>query len=260
MTSARSLHSSLGDHEQPAPGVLVATATRIRDFQTCPRRYWLRWVIGVAAPEDDLVTDLAPSEIGLAVHAELHERHAQSLARHGDPGFVAGDADVGDERVLDAVLAHGPMCPDVSGATYLGGEIDLRWFHPRKALLVTGRVDALWEWPDGTIEIRDYKTGLCADDLRADLPAGIYGALGAAAYPGRPVRVSYERLGSSEPAVITLDVPDQLIRDVVERLDSYAVSVRQEATFAPTPSAAACGQCVYRSTCPVVAASPPARG
>ncbi len=256
------LDPSLGAPGQPAAGLMIVNASSVGDFEACPRRYWLRWCIGAAATSDEIddanaigttgesVSGVGAAARGLATHRELFARHADGLAHHDDADFVDVTSNLGDARVLDDVLAHGRICPSQTGAEYLGGEVDLRWFLPGKALLLTGRADALWKLPNGTIELRDYKTGACADNLRADLPAGIYGVLAAANYPGHPARVVYEVLSGEAPVEKVLEVDQNLIDDVVGQLRTFADTVRREGRFAPTPAARICRHCDYRATCP----------
>ena len=243
---------TLGTPLQPAKGVLVLSASRIRDFTECPRRFFLAHVLRVPLAESS-PGDAA--ELGLAAHAELFARHAD-MARHDSPGIVSEHVP-NDPWIIGRVAAHGEVCP-LEDAEYLGGELDMRWLNRRKAVLVTGRVDALWRHRDGTVEVRDYKTGRGAsrvEDLADDLGALVYLLLGAAVPGTRRVRVTYELLGEETARVVSLDASPTLIADAISLVETTADRIRRERNFAATPSASMCGRCSYRSLCPKAASA-----
>ena len=247
---------SLGAPTQPAPGTLVVNASRLRDFATCGRRYYLASILGVSADESD---ESDAASVGMELHAELRARHDltgdDARLRHdgSDPVDPEGS---GDPRVMLLAQQHARICPSREGATYVGGEVDLRWLVVRRNILLTGRVDAVWRWPDGTVEIRDYKTGGCPETLTDDQGAAVYALLARAAVPGAhpsrrdPIRVSYERLRGEAPAVISWDLTDDDLRAAFARVETFADQVRREQRFAASPSGAACGACGYRRICP----------
>jgi RecB family exonuclease len=241
---------TLGDPVQPASGLMVLSATRIRSFLVCPRRFFLAHVLNVPGEE----TDSDASVLGHAVHRELYERHVR-LEDHDADGVVADDVP-SDSFVHARVVAHQKLCPRTSGATYFGGEVDLRWLIRSKNLLVVGRADALWRFPDGTLDLRDYKTGQCPDSLDDDLPAHVYLLL-AAAHLSKPkrVRVTYEQLGPN-PELITLDGTRERLRRTVDTLKDMADRIRRERNFAATPSESSCGNCPFSAICPSAARKP----
>jgi RecB family exonuclease len=235
---------TLGAPVQPASGLLVLSATRIRSFLTCPRQFFLAHVLTVPGRE----TDSDASVLGHAVHRELYERHHRPDAHDAD-GIIADDVP-SDSFVHARVAAHQKLCPRTTHATYLGGEVDLRWLIRSKNLLVVGRADALWRLPDGTLDLRDYKTGQCPESLDDDLPAHVYLLL-AATHLSKPkhVRVSYERLGPN-PQVVTIDGTKERVSRTVNTLKDMADQIRRERDFAATPSEASCGNCPFLHLCP----------
>ncbi len=237
---------TLGATVQPASGLLVLSASRIRSFVMCPRSFYLAHVLKVPAKE----TDSDASVLGHAVHRELFERH-RNIATHDTEGVVADDVPF-DSFITSRIAAHHQLCPLTTSpdATYLGGEVDLRWLIRSKNLLIVGRADALWRHRDATLELRDYKTGQCPNELEDDLPALVYLLL-AATHPSRPkaVRVSYERLGP-HPSLVTLDATADRLRMTVERLKNLADQIRRERNFSASPSETSCRSCAFGDVCP----------
>ncbi len=251
-TAANIKHDeTLGDPMQPASGTLVLNTSRIRDFVTCPRQYFLTHVLRLPRVESDVS---GAGALGSAVHAELHARHDQSTnhARHDDESPV--DESLGLEAsAIALVRAHSKLCPKDS-ATYVDGELDLWWFIPRKSLLLTGRIDALWEFPDGTIEVRDYKTGAAPSSLHNDIGAAIYLLL-AVNLPQKParVRIVYEALRGEEPNTVTLHANRTDLRAAYDNVIGMADHIRKERTFPATPSPVTCRSCGHRALCPASA-------
>ncbi len=185
----------MGDPVHAGPGLLVVSPWRLREEAACHRRAHFAHVLQLRTTAADTSGDGSEradvadaSLVGREAHAELQARHADPGV-HDAPGSVRPDA-VADAAVRKAVeravRAHAELCPGRDrSARYVGGEIDLSWFIARKAILVTGRIDAWWVGADGVHEIREYKTGRGAADAVADDPApGIYGLLVRARHPG----------------------------------------------------------------------------
>ncbi len=258
--------AALGAPFQPAPSVLVLTASRLREFELCRRRYFLARVLNLRGegnpdasldPAGELPTGqfdrggVSAATIGSYVHEELH-------ARHSNPGVHHQLQQVRTDQpptpaVGRAVQRHIDLCPGQDGAEYLGGELDLRWFIPGKATLVNGRIDALWRHSDGTIEVRDYKTGSPLTDLSDDTGALIYAILVAAHYPGTPILVTYEYLGNEPEAqadrLVSLQVTRQHLVAARQRIDTAIARIRTEQHFPATPSEHVCRWCPFRSNC-----------
>lgn len=249
--------SSLGDPVQPASGMLVLNASKLKDFATCPRRYFLGSVLKLARADTD---EGGRAQLGSAVHAELFARH-EDMHTHDSSEPVDGSLGL-TPTALSMVRRHRELCPaipsrsgqnDESAGTpvYLGGERDLHWLIIRRAVLVTGRVDALWRYPDGTIEVRDYKTGTCPESLDDDIGAQIYLLL-AANLPERPtkIRVTYESLGRDEPQAISIEANRTVLANALSLVTEHAEHIRKERSFPAFPSVTACGTCPYQHLCP----------
>ncbi len=253
--------NTLGDPVQPASGMLVLNASKLKDFATCPRRYFLGSVLKLARADTD---EGGRAQLGSAVHAELFARH-EDMHTHNASEPVDGSLGL-TTTALSMVRRHLELCPanvqrhdsgEGSGEKleaeplYLGGERDLHWLIIRRALLITGRIDALWRYPDGTIEVRDYKTGTCPDSLEEDIGAQIYLLL-AANLPERPtkIRVTYESLGRDEAQTVSITANRANLSRALHFVINHAEHIRQERTFPAYPSVTACGTCPYRHLCP----------
>jgi RecB family exonuclease len=249
--------NTLGDPVQPASGMLVLNASKLKDFATCPRRYFLGSVLKLARADTD---EGGRAQLGSAVHAELFARH-EDMHTHDNLEPVDGSLGL-TPAAMTMVRRHRALCPakldprlgaGPSGdeATYLGGERDLHWLIIRRAVLVTGRIDALWRHRDGTIEVRDYKTGACPESLAEDIGAQIYLLL-AANLPERPtkIRVTYESLGRDEPQAVSIDADRSILANALRLVTEHAEHIRKERTFPAYPSAIACGTCPYQHLCP----------
>lgn len=233
------------------PHVVVGPSRR-SDFERCPRRYMLGRMLKVRGlPEAE-----GPEAVrGSAVHAELKHRH-DILALHDEAEPQLAEAiQLGDPLVARALRSHAGVCPASHGASYLGGELTLLWAPPRERLLLHGRIDALWEWPGGVLEIRDYKTGAVGDDLTYDFSARVYALLVAAdpRWRGgkRIVRVTFERL-LDDPVEVSIDADAAFLKDAIGAVRSFADRLRTERDW-PAQAGEHCERCPYRDSCPASA-------
>jgi hypothetical protein len=267
MSSAR---VALGKKFQPAPGTLVLTASKMREFDQCRRRYFLARVLNLRVegnpdasldPTGELPSGkfehggVSAAMVGSYVHEELEERH-RNQATHNQSDRVCTDQPP-IVAVDNAVRRHLDLCPGSDGATYLGGELDWRWYLPGKATLVNGRIDALWKHDDDTIEIRDYKTGSPLTTLDDEVGALMYALLGAANYPGHRLLVSYEYLGNEperrEDRVVTMSVTRDHLSAGRDRLERTITQIRKEQEFDPSPDVNTCRHCPYQTHCDAAA-------
>jgi CRISPR/Cas system-associated exonuclease Cas4 (RecB family) len=246
----------LGAPFQSAPGVLVLNASRLRRFRECKQRYHLEFLLGLR-PDTDLEPDAdLASGFGLQVHDELRRRHAD-LTVHDEQTII--EPGPYDQKVMSAIRRHNEICPSTNGLTYLDGERDLKWLFSLKLVLVTGRVDALWSHPDGTIEIHDYKTGPVNHHIDNDEGTLIYALLAAAQYPGRRLRVIYEFLGGEQPVEVSVTITDEHLRRALDVITTTAAAIRTERSFAPNPHPVHCRSCPYQRSCPDAATVQPVR-
>jgi hypothetical protein len=250
----------LGAPFQPAPGVLVLTASKVRDLGACPRRFALAHVLRLDA-DPDLGPHADEMSLGLALHHELRMRHDDPSVHDADD--AVDPMSPRSPWIGQRVAAHRRLCPSyahVGTVSYVDGECDLQWFRPRRNVLVRGRIDALWMHDDGTLEVRDYKSGFVPESIDDDPAALFYGLLALAhplaSIPRRVtrVRVTYEALGSDGGRLVSLDVDADVIQRALGLVTRVDEQIRTEQRFAATPSVRACGTCAYRRSCPFSAA------
>lgn len=230
------------------PHVVVGAARRA-DFEWCPRRYRNKQLLHLPGMNE---VEGPGSVRGRAVHEELHHRHEILSLHDEDEPQLAEARALGDPLIARALAAHRTVCPGPRGARYLGGELTLLWAPPRERLLLHGRIDALWEWPGGVLEVRDYKTGAAGDDLALDFSAKVYALLVAADVRWRGgrriVRVTFERL-LDDPVEVSIDADAAYLREAVEAVRSFAGRLREEQEWPAKPSER-CEGCGYREACP----------
>lgn len=246
----------LGAPFQPSPGVLVITASKARDLAACPRRYGLAHVLRLEA-DPDAAEQTEELTLGLSLHRELRLRHSP-MAGHDDEGFLDPTSPQ-SAWLSQRVLAHRALCPSTvhrNEVDYVDGECDLQWFRARRNVIVRGRIDALWLHHDGTLEVRDYKSGHVAESIENDPAALFYGLLALTHPLARSrikvtrVRVSYEALRSAGSFVVSLDFDEATIRRAIAFVQEIDETIRGERRFSATPSPWACGTCPYQFTCP----------
>lgn len=246
----------LGAPFQPSPGVLVITATKARDLAACPRRYGLAHVLRLEA-DPDAAEPTEELALGLSLHRELRLRHAASELH--DEEQILDPSSPQSPWLGQRIRAHRELCPSAThgdAVAYVDGECDLQWFRARRNVIVRGRIDALWLYRDGTLEVRDYKSGHVPESIDDDPAALLYGLL-ALAHPiartrhkVRAVRVSYEALRSTGSFVVSLDFDEAAIRRAIALVQQVDERIREERRFSATPSPWACGTCAYQHTCP----------
>ena len=246
----------LGDPFQPSPGMLVITASKIRDLHACPRRYGLAHVLRLE-PDPSAAEQTEELALGLALHAELRLRHDHP-ERHASDGFV-DEMSPGSTWITQRVEGHLALCPSsvaFDSVSYVDGECDLQWYRPRRNVIVRGRIDALWLYDDGLLEVRDYKSGYVPESLDDDPAALLYGLLAlthpvaASKHRVKRVRVTYEALRSTDSVTVSLDVDREVIGRALRLVQRVDEEIRGERRFGATPSPWACGTCAYRYSCP----------
>ena len=116
---------------------------------------------------------------------------------------------------------------------------------------LVGRIDRIDEYPDGTLEIVDYKSGrsdVTAEDVEADLAMGIYQLLVRDKYPNRKVLATIVALRTGRFATYSLsdDQAAELKSDIWE-LGRLVVSANWDERRPVAKSA--CARCDFLELC-----------
>lgn len=250
-----------------APGSRIVTLTPSQAdvFDRCPFQYGARYGLG-CRPGPRPCT--AHTSMGESVHACLYHFHKrgghQRHAREDIVGLLdqAWRGDGYDDREQEASFrrAAREMCEAYYDWTrddavrhlghelLLSAEFRLAGFR----LHVRGKLDRLSLWPDGRLEVVDYKTGRVAPspaDLAEGLAPFLYLLLVRRAYPAYE-RVAVSHLYLATGANVTVDY-DESQRALGKARLVEAVAQIATGDFQPRPNAF-CPSCPVRHLCPAM--------
>jgi hypothetical protein len=223
------------------------TPTSVSAWSWCPRRYYLRYGLGL--PESDAG---ASTDEGRRVHAILRQVHIHggchdATAVHDT--LVANGCDTDAMRTL--LDQHRARCPrSVDDARH---DIARARYHhkPPPYFLATAELDTVWIH-DGLFDIRDYKTGGAPplelrDDYRARVQAWVWAPL--AARKGLRLRVRYEYLSAEVVDEPPAWEPDDDDLDGIETWLTGVVADMRASTFQGVADEQRCRVCGFRSIC-----------
>ena len=223
---------------------LMVWAGHLAERRRCPRQHGNRIALGIASPDPAPVT--AATTRGLLTHRELQERHDRWEA-HGAVALACEAPDHHVEAVQADVRAHLDLCPAEDGARYLAGEQVLVTRLEDLGAVVLAIVDAVWEHADGTIELRDYKTGAAPPGPAEDPAALVHALLARTHWPEHPSRVTYELLADA-PTTAELPVTQDTVEAALGAVGEHVAALRRgEWEARPGPH---CRWCDYRRSCP----------
>lgn len=204
--------------------------TKITTFLACPLKY--RWTY-VDAQGKWYLRSKSYYSFGTTLHGVLQRFHDE-----GDTGVETVDQAIAamEESWIDAGFSSAEEMQEAFGE---GKEILERYVaaakdRPRlaKTLFVEkmlrhdfaefnliGRLDRVDEYPDGSLEIVDYKSGrstVLAEDVQNDLAMSVYQLLLKRKYPDRPVRATIVALKTGDQASYAMSDAelDEFERDI----------------------------------------------
>lgn len=222
----------------------VVTPSRVAEFRRCPRSYFNSTILAIRGEE----ASTAAVSTGLTVHSILADSHASG-------GCVSeaaiDDAEATHSPELGKMLrSHRELCPSVSaaGARLLGVELDLAWWDSSIRAHFRGRLDAIWE-ADGTLTVRDYKTGKhFEDDHRKRFDSAVYAVLAAANYAQpRPIKVEFEYLASGILESVAYD--EFGFASALRNVRQVAGELSEVKEFPANPGGQ-CENCSFQAKCP----------
>lgn len=156
-------------------------------------------------------------------------------------GFQAGQA------MLQQYLAEAPP-PEEMPRTLLQEKM-LRM--DRGHYVLTGRIDRLDEWPDGSLDIVDYKSGrsgVTEEQVRSDVGLMAYETLIRALYPDRVVRIAIHALRPNLRATVAR-TPEEAA-GAAEILDDVARAIAAETLWTGVNVEERCVGCDFETYCP----------
>jgi RecB family exonuclease len=243
-------------------GKPTLSPTRISIYLACPVKYrWTyldkrgRWLLR-AKSYYSFGTTLhrvlerfhAGGEAGVPTASEVQGAYEESWIDAGYSSAEEMAEAFGEGRqILDRYVEEQSHLED--GVKTLCVERSLRLDLGRFWLV--GRIDRLDEYPDGSLEVVDYKSGrstVSNEEVATDLAMSIYQLLAARKYPGRSVRarILALRTGASGVASLTPDELDDLERD----LDYLGRQILEEDFYerVPVPKPI-CAHCDFLPLC-----------
>lgn len=176
---------------------------------------------------------------------------ARYESRWSDAGFVSAE-EAHEHRRLGAQMLHEYVArqpPEGERPETLLRERMLKM--DRGFYLLRGRLDRLDQWPDGTLEIVDYKSGrshVTEEDVRGEIGLMVYEMLVRAHYPLHPVRITLHAL---RPDVrVSLERTEEERREAAAFIDRVARAIADETEWRGRPSESLCGACDFARFCP----------
>ena len=233
---------------EDSEGWLDLSVTSLGAYEYCPFEFYIEQVLQIKQP-------LGPQmAFGSALHksfehyyrgvmssdkrlkAELHALLDELWSDRGYGTREEADADrVLAHRTLDRFLAR----EEGSARKVIGSEVPIRFEVPESKLRLRGKIDALFETPDG-VELRDFKTGRTKTDpekLSKEAKDN---------FQLRAYALAYEALNGRPPGMVTLDyvvtetegsaqLSAAILRNQREKLGKLADRIRNN-EFAPNTS------------------------
>jgi hypothetical protein len=220
--------------------------TSVSTWTWCPRRYYLKYTLGL--PESDAG---ASTDFGKQAHEMLAYIHRFASCHDVDAvndALVAHGCD--NDTMRGLIDQHRSRCPreveeghhEVTRARYL--------HNPPIYALATAKLDAVW-LHDGVFDIRDYKTGGTTrlelrDDDQARVQAWVWAPL--AERKGLRLRLRYEFLSPEvdEPPVWEPDDDDLA---GIEKWLTKLVTEMRSGPYNGVAEETLCRACSFRSIC-----------
>lgn len=117
--------------------------------------------------------------------------------------------------------------------------------------VLTGRIDRLDEWPDGTLEVVDYKSGrggVTCEDVASDLAMACYQLLVMHNYPDRPILATIHALRSGQQA--SCSIPKDELAAFREDIRALGIEILNRDWEADAPAwKELCLECDFRLLC-----------
>jgi RecB family exonuclease len=248
------------------PAFIKITPSRSEDLLACPRRYKALHIDGLGS------IDRAPSKhlsYGISAHGSLHrfyegggfkvygrEAMARLLARSWvAEGYASEDEETAFRaQALTMLEAYYDTYAD-EPTRHLGHElfVQAKFRLDGMGVLLSGKIDRLSVWPDGRLEVIDYKTSGGAppspEKLASDMAPFLYYALGRVNNPDYPqIDVTFIYLKTMTRVTALFD--PETVAEAKARLTQMVRQI-DEGFFPPKPNGH-CAWCEVRNGCPAM--------
>lgn len=241
----------------PAAKKLTLSPTKINAYLHCPRFYWYLYHKKYRRRPHGALS------LGATLHRSLEIIHAgperpsvEELIRHFQTTWSgAGFATPEDEQaqfaagqaMLERYLAEAPPVEE-HPATLLQEKM-VRM--DRGFYILTGRVDRVDEWPDGSLDIVDYKSGrstVTEEQVLSDIGLMVYETIVRSLFPDRPVRVAIHALRPNLRVTIQRD--QHQVAEVAAFLDETARLIEHDTLWSGVNTVECCTGCDFERFCP----------
>lgn len=235
---------------------LTLSPTRLSQYMRCPRFYWYLYHKGYRRRPHGALS------LGASLHRHLESIHApdrptleELLTRYQRTWSGAGFDSPEEEReqreagaaMLQRYYEDAPP-PEVAPATLLREKM-LKM--DRGFYVLQGRIDRVDQWPDGTLDIVDYKSGrstVTEEQVRGDVGLMVYETLVRHHFPLLPVRIAIHALRPNER--VTIQRTDEERAAVEEVLDGVARAIAEETEWRGVSNPERCVGCDFERFCP----------
>jgi DNA helicase-2/ATP-dependent DNA helicase PcrA len=224
--------------EQPPSVPASISATGFVTYAGCPKRFY--WSFVRPLPRRSSTKAM----IGTAVHDWIAQRH--------DPQLTLLDPEEAERPALAPSAGTLQRLRERFGQSRFADRIPRAVEHPFTlsvdGVILQGRIDAIFEDADGSLEIVDWKTGRAPDEHGAeDWQMTLYAlaVLRIFGIPAERVRATFVYLGGDEIVERSVAVADEASLEAALRAQ---LDLIRAGAFEPTPSAR-CGSCDFLHLC-----------
>lgn len=242
-------------------GTLAMSASDMETYTTCPLKYKYAKVLRVPTPRS------VNMRFGTLVHDVLEKFHKHPpeqpettgeardrLLRLYENGWRRGGfGDSDDEqqyyrRGIDALNKYASRLEEDEGRA---ARFEEKFSIRLGDVTLRGRIDRIDQFPDGSWELIDYKTGKSKTEagLKEDLQLALYQLAAREMWGIANARGAYWYV--MEDKKVPVVQAEETLDAISARVEQVASSIKKQ-EFRPTPSYQSCRFCDYRDLCPAV--------
>ena len=230
--------------------------TKLNTYLACPRQYYFAYLAKYPR------RPRAYYSFGSSLHAALQDFHreggagtqqVETLLSNLEDSWVAAGYASSEEQAerlqagQEMLAAYYQHAEAQQAETIL---VEKMLSLPQEEFVLAGRVDRVDRWPDGLVEVVDYKSGSYLpglQELEEDLAVGIYQLLVSRTLETTPVKGTIYNLRANESVSILRDEP--ALVQVEERVRDIYSTLSADSSFTPRPGSQCLG-CDFVPYCP----------